>query len=65
MTRQDGAGDASDRQRDWQRRRYVADVFGELLPETTSDDRVARRAEDGGGDHWYRSNRPPHHEAGS
>ncbi|WP_016701323.1 hypothetical protein [Actinoalloteichus spitiensis] len=41
-----------------------ADVVGELLPETTSDERddqerywQERSAED-----WYRENRPPHHD---
>jgi hypothetical protein len=41
------------------RRRRLAEVFGDVLPETTSDER-------GGGpeadrEAWYRENRPPHH----
>lgn len=38
-----------------------ADVFGDVLPETTSDEREpedpTRTADD-----WYRENRPPHHD---
>lgn len=42
-----------------QRRRRLAEVFGEVLPETTSDERAA--APEGDRDDWYRENRPPHH----
>jgi hypothetical protein len=44
------------------RRRRLAEVFGDVLPETTSDERGAGSA-DGSGDReaWYRENRPPHH----
>ncbi|WP_188317031.1 hypothetical protein [Solihabitans fulvus] len=43
------------------RRRRLAEVFGEVLPDTTSDERdqpdpAARDVEA-----WYRENRPPHH----
>lgn len=50
-------GDAADEAR---RRRRLAEVFGEVLPETTTDE---RSAEEGGSDResWYRENRPPHH----
>jgi hypothetical protein len=44
------------------RRRRLAEVFGEVLPEATVDDRPDRGS--GGGDldeRWYRENRPPHH----
>ncbi|WP_089949811.1 hypothetical protein [Lentzea xinjiangensis] len=43
------------------RRRRLAEVFGDVLPETTSDERGG--SGDGGGDReaWYRENRPPHH----
>ncbi|WP_112271388.1 hypothetical protein [Lentzea terrae] len=41
------------------RRRRLAEVFGEVLPETTTDERGA--APEGDRDDWYRENRPPHH----
>lgn len=42
------------------RRRRLAEVFGDVLPETTSDE---RGGESGADDReaWYRENRPPHH----
>ncbi|MCR6484055.1 hypothetical protein M8542_14625 [Amycolatopsis sp. OK19-0408] len=44
-----------------EQRRRVDEIFGDVLPETTSDER------DAGGraglpDDWYRENRPPHHD---
>jgi hypothetical protein len=43
------------------RRPRTADVFGDVLPETTADERepeaAGRTADD-----WYRENRPPHHD---
>ncbi|MGW6444583.1 hypothetical protein [Lentzea sp. NPDC055074] len=42
------------------RRRRLAEVFGDVLPETTSDERGGPGgAEDR--EAWYRENRPPHH----
>lgn len=44
-----------------ERRRKLAEIFGDVLPETTSDDRPDRTpAEDD--ERWYRENRPPHHD---
>jgi hypothetical protein len=46
------------------RRRRVAEVFGDVLPDTTSDERddaEGRGAEGGDRDHWLRSQVPPHH----
>jgi hypothetical protein len=44
-----------------QSRRRFDEVFGDVLPETTADER-----EPGGGrgrdDDWYLDNRPPHHD---
>ncbi|MGH3673116.1 MAG: hypothetical protein ACRDSH_21230 [Pseudonocardiaceae bacterium] len=38
-------------------------VFGEVLPDSTSDDRPSRdEAEPGERDRWLRDNRPPHHD---
>jgi hypothetical protein len=37
-------------------------VFGEVLPETTADDRDPPRPPgDGSSDEWLRRNVPPHH----
>ncbi|HEY8373681.1 MAG TPA: hypothetical protein VIL00_13125 [Pseudonocardiaceae bacterium] len=36
-------------------------VFGEVLPETTTDEREPERPE-WDRDAWYRENRPPHHD---
>lgn len=54
---------STDAESDWERRRRLAEVFGDALPETTSDER-----EDGdpaskgaGQDRWLREQIPPHH----
>ncbi len=47
----------------WERRRRLAEVFGDVLPETTSDERdgsetpAAERASEA----WLRAQVPPHH----
>lgn len=44
-----------------EQRRRVDEIFGDVLPDTTSDERdVERRT--GLPDDWYRENRPPHHD---
>ncbi|MCL8026846.1 hypothetical protein [Nocardioides bruguierae] len=55
-------GETSPAEPDWQRKRRLAEVFGEVLPGTTSDE----RGPDGGrggrsGDDWLREQVPPHH----
>lgn len=48
------------------RRRRLAEVFGDVLPEATSDDTAdseSRGSESRGSERWYRENRPPHHGA--
>lgn len=42
----------------WVRRRRLAAVFGDVLPEQTSDDAAVPG---GKGDDWYRAQVPPHH----
>ena len=42
------------------RRRRLAEVFGDVLPEQTSDDKDERDS-NGKGDDWYRDQVPPHH----
>ncbi|MGI8901895.1 MAG: hypothetical protein ACR2HA_13400 [Nocardioides sp.] len=59
----------ADRAPDWERRRRLAAVFGDVLPETTADERDpddapphdgARRGDDPG-EAWLRAQVPPHH----
>lgn len=48
------------------RRRRLADVFGDVLPDATEDDapdtatRAAQSADPA--ERWYAENRPPHHD---
>jgi hypothetical protein len=46
-----------------QRRRRLAEVFGDVLPDTTSDERDEESPprESGVGDDWLRAQVPPHH----
>ena len=49
---------------EWVRRKRLAAVFGDVLPDQTSDDRspaTHRGGGDGLGDAWYRDQIPPHH----
>ena len=43
------------------RRRRLAEVFGDVLPEQTTDDTAEPSSEDTGNDAWLRSQVPPHH----
>ncbi|MGK2876499.1 MAG: hypothetical protein ACSLEW_12810 [Nocardioides sp.] len=45
---------------DWQRRARIAKIFGEVLPESTSDDRESE-APTGSQDQWLKDQVPPHH----
>lgn len=61
MTGPDPAPDAAvERAR---RRRLREQVFGEVLPDTTADEREPepRGGGESGNDEWLRSNVPPHH----
>jgi hypothetical protein len=57
-------GDFADRA-EAERRRRRAEVFGDVLPESTRDDRdpdsAQERSSDVAADEWLRSNVPPHH----
>ena len=56
--------EANRREPDWQRRRRLAEVFGDVLPETTSDERDPAEESDGAverGDTWLKEQVPPHH----
>ena len=49
---------------DWQRKRRLAEVFGDVLPDTTSDERDPEDAPGRGsarGDTWLKEQVPPHH----
>ncbi|MEN8704981.1 MAG: hypothetical protein ABF306_02485 [Nocardioides marinisabuli] len=46
---------------DWERRRRLAEVFGDALPETTIDERSDDERERRDGDAWLRAQVPPHH----
>ena len=53
-----------DREPDWQRKRRLAEVFGDVLPDTTSDERDPEDAPGRGsarGDTWLEEQVPPHH----
>lgn len=41
--------------------RKLDEVFGDVLPDTTSDERDPGTSRAGGED-WYHENRPPHHD---
>lgn len=45
-------------------RRRIDEIFGDVLPDVTMDERdIDRRAGHGSpDDRWYLDNRPPHHE---
>ncbi|MCW2792594.1 MAG: hypothetical protein JWO76_1692 [Nocardioides sp.] len=49
---------------DWQRRRRLAAVFGDVLPETTTDERDPQATGEPGedaGEAWLKAQVPPHH----
>jgi hypothetical protein len=49
---------------EWQRKQRLAAVFGDVLPDTTSDERDADatpEADDDAQDQWLRRQVPPHH----
>lgn len=49
---------------DWQRRRRMAEIFGDVLPETTQDEREQVPADGPGSssqDRWLKEQVPPHH----
>jgi len=46
---------------DWERRRRLAEIFGDALPETTADERDESDAAASSNDQWLKSQVPPHH----
>ncbi len=49
---------------EWRRRQRLAAIFGDALPETTSDERDDAPAEaESASDRWLKEQVPPHHGA--
>lgn len=53
----------SDKRTEWQRRKRLAEIFGDVLPDTTEDERdpaddVRRESAT---DRWLKEQVPPHH----
>lgn len=47
---------------EWQRKRRLAAVFGDVLPDTTSDEREPGASPDGNrSEEWLKAQVPPHH----
>lgn len=46
---------------DWERRRRLAAVFGDALPDTTSDEREPGGPDEDAGEAWLKAQVPPHH----
>ena len=47
---------------EWERKRRLAAVFGDVLPDTTSDEREPGRSPDANAsDEWLKAQVPPHH----
>ena len=59
MSETPAASDATEPE--WVRRKRLAAVFGDVLPDQTSDDTTPTSGRDGKGDEWYRDQVPPHH----
>ena len=43
------------------RRRRLAEIFGDVLPEQTNDDAAEPQTRPDGADEWLRRQVPPHH----
>lgn len=50
---------------EWKRKRRLAEIFGDVLPGTTQDERGPDGArppsQEGANDEWLRAQVPPHH----
>lgn len=58
------SGDTPPAETAWQRRKRLAAVFGDVLPETTSDERdeaAAAPDTESATDRWLKEQVPPHH----
>jgi hypothetical protein len=61
MERQGEARPSAEAEAEAARRRRLDEVFGDVLPETTSDERDDRDAGGDASDRWLRDQVPPHH----
>ena len=62
MTKDGKPGTPSQDEPEWRRRKRLAAVFGDVLPETTSDEHDPEAAtDDDAQDRWLRGQVPPHH----
>jgi hypothetical protein len=61
MARQGEARPSAEAEAEAARRRRLDEVFGDVLPETTSDERDDRDAGGDASDRWLRDQVPPHH----
>lgn len=59
MSEKDGAAPEPD----WKRRRRLAEIFGDVLPATTSDERDpdAPASKESASEAWLKRQVPPHH----
>jgi hypothetical protein len=46
---------------EWERKRRLARIFGDVLPETTRDDRDEAGDRPRSSDDWLKAQVPPHH----
>lgn len=46
---------------DWERKRRLARIFGDVLPDTTADERDPEAPTERSKDEWLKSQVPPHH----
>ena len=46
---------------DWETKRRLAEIFGDVLPSTTRDERDEKKPGDSGSEDWLRRQVPPHH----
>ena len=53
--------DARKPETDWERKKRLAEVFGDGLPDTTRDERDDDGPRESGTDAWLRAQVPPHH----
>jgi hypothetical protein len=52
---------ASKDEPDWERKRRLARIFGDVLPDTTRDEKDDPEPAERGSDAWLRAQVPPHH----
>jgi hypothetical protein len=61
VSAREGADGEPARESDWERKRRLARIFGDVLPDTTRDERDEPQAAERGSDAWLKAQVPPHH----